>query len=163
MPGEVIVGTRVPEVQLGFMQDGLIQKVSAGQVFSHSRSVVLGVPGAFTPVCSLQHVPDYIQSASALISAGFDQLICIAPNDPFVVEEWRRMVDPQSRIRFLSDGNLEFCKALGLTMPRRDMFLGHRSERYMLIIADQIIQRLRVEEDIECYTCTRAADAIILA
>src|SRR5262245_13856743 len=114
---------------LAEMRGGEILPVSPRALFMGRRAVVIGVPGAFTPLCTLRHVPDFIRSAGALKQSGVDALYCIAPNDPFTVSAWAREVDPGGVVRFLSDGNLEFTRQLGVNIFYRDMFLGERSRR----------------------------------
>jgi peroxiredoxin len=161
MRDDIILGARVPAVRLGYLLDGEVATFTTDELFASKKVVVLGIPGAFTPVCSKQHVPDFVANADRLLAAGFDQLICIAPNDPFALDAWRREVDPDSRILFVSDGNLEFCDALGLTMTGAELFLGRRSQRYMLIVHDRVVQRVRVEQSILSYSCTRAREALL--
>ena len=162
MLATIVNGSRAPAVALGYLSKGVVSSITTDVLFASKRSVVLGVPGAFTPVCSQEHVPVFVANASVFSAAGFHPLICVSPNDPFVLEAWQREVDPQSRLRFLSDGNLDFCDALGLSMRNTDLFLGSRSRRYMLIIDNNIIQRVRVESNILTYACTRAEDALFL-
>ena len=157
---DIILGSLLPNVALGYLQDDEVRTVMAVDLFAQGKSVILGVPGAFTPVCTKQHVPDFIANADKIIASGYRQLICIAPNDPFALDIWRRSLDPQSKIRFLSDGNLKFCEALGLSMVRPDLFLGHRSERYFLIVHDGVIKHVRVEPNILSYACTRPEDVL---
>lgn len=138
----------VPDIKLACLDHGDVIAVSASAVFAHGRTVILGVPGAFTPVCTEKHIPDFLRQADAFDMQGCRQLVCIAPNDPFVLEAWSRIVDPERRIRFLSDGNLEFTRALALDRHNTSLFMGERSERYLMIVENGTIVRLRVEEDI---------------
>jgi peroxiredoxin len=155
----ILVGRQLPNVKLGVARGQEVQAVDAFHVFGVGRSIILGVPGAFTPVCTGHHVPDFVQNADKLHASGFSQVACIAPNDPFVLAEWAARLDPAGRILFLSDGNLDFTNALGLQMSDRDLFLSGRSERYLLTIERNMILSVRVEPNIMAYTCTRAADA----
>ncbi len=157
-----LVGCRVPDVSLGFLARGEVESVSTAELFRSGRSLVLGVPGAFAPVCTKQHVPDFVRNAEKLTELGFARKICIAPNDPFVLEAWARTLDPEGKLRFLSDGNLDFTNAMRLGSTHRDLFLGARSERYMLIVEDGILRRVTIERSILTYTCTRAADAVMV-
>jgi len=50
----------------------------AGKV---NNMIVLGVPAAFSPACSAQHVPGYIQHPRA---AEFDTVAVVSVNDAFV-------------------------------------------------------------------------------
>lgn len=150
----------VPDVQLGFLDHGEVRSVSASALFAHGVTVVLGVPGAFTPVCTDKHIPDFLSQADEFDTQGCRQLICIAPNDPFVLEEWSNRVDPEHRIRFLSDGNLEFTRALDLIRKNTRLFIGERSERYLMVTQNGMIVRLCVEPDILTYSCSNADEAL---
>jgi 2-Cys peroxiredoxin 5 len=145
----------IPDINLASLERGEIQIVSAKSTFARGRSVIVGIPGAFTPICTRKHVPDFIANAQALRKAGYSQLVCIVPNDPFVLAEWARQLDPDEQIRFLSDGNLEFARALGLQTANRDLFMTARSERYMLIVDAGNIVSHRVEPEMMVYSCTR--------
>lgn len=158
----IVNGARVPAVNLGYLDHGVVASTNAQDIFAGKRSVVLGVPGAFTPVCTKEHVPDFVASADRFIASGFHQLVCISPNDPFVLEAWQKIVDPRCKLKFLSDGNLDFCRTLGLCLKNEALFLGERSRRYMLIVEHLTIQRVRVEANILTFACTRAEDALLV-
>lgn len=153
-------GSRIPDVRLGYLQDGEVRTVSAVKYFAEGRTIVLGVPGAYTPVCTQRHIPDFIANVDKFDMLGFRQLVCIAPNDPFVLEAWSCDVDPAHKIRFLSDGNLEFTRALGLDSANRELLIGTRSERYLMIVDNGTIVRLRIEPNILTFSCATAEDAL---
>ncbi len=158
---EIITGSRVPDVQLARLEAGdKIVSVAARALFAYGRALILGVPGAFTPICSKEHVPDFVRNADKMTAIGYSHLICIAPNDPSVLAAWAGPLDPGGKIEFYSDGNLEFTRALRLEVTNRPLFLGQRSQRYLMSIEGGIITRLRVETDLLRYSCTRAADAM---
>lgn len=151
----ILNGSRVPAVPLARLENGTLQTMPADRLFAYGRAVVMGIPGAFTPVCTHRHIPEFAQSAEKLTAAGYSHLICIAPNDPFVLDAWARQVDPSSRIDFYSDGNLEFTRALGLLERVSHLYLGWRSSRYLMVTSDGVIQRLRIEKDVLDYNCAR--------
>ena len=162
MYDEIIVGSRVPSVKLGCLQGGEITAITTDELFADKKSIVLGIPGAFTPICAQQHIPDFIANAEKMRAAGYNQLICIAPNDPFVLEAWAASIDPLSKIKFMSDGNLEFCTALNMAVVHNALFLGRRSQRYLLVLHNHVVQHVKVESSILNYSCTRAQDALEL-
>ena len=159
---DIQLGSRIPSVKLGWLDGGVVQSADAYGLFAKGRSAIIGVPGAFTPVCTQQHIPDFIRSAATLRASGFEQLVCIAPNDPFVLDQWAFSVDPERQLRFLSDGNLDFAKALGLQANNRELFMSGRTQRYLLTVDKGVISRIRVEKDITMYCCTRAQDVVAL-
>lgn len=155
---QILNGSRVPASLLARLENDVIRTVSTETLLAYGNAVVMGIPGAFTPVCTQRHIPEFSQSAQRLTAAGYSHLICIAPNDPFVLAAWARQVDPNSTIEFYSDGNLEFTRALGLLEQVSHLYLGWRSSRYLMVTADGVIQRLRVEKDPVEYRCTRPQD-----
>ena len=160
MKPEELIGKRVPRVELGILQKGDVQSVNARKVFAKGRIVAIGVPGAFTPICTTKHIPDFVMNADRLMKSGYAKLICIAGNDPFVLDEWSRQLDPNRKILFLADGNLAFARALGMTTELTSLFLGERSERFMFITRDGEIEHFRLEPNVLTYSCTRVDDAL---
>lgn len=157
----ILVGNKITGALLAELVDGQIQPVRAYDVLGNGRTLAIGVPGAFTPVCTDQHVPALIRNAERLRRSGYDHLVCIVASDPFVTEAWSRIVDPKRWVRFVSDGNLSFAKSLGFVTHEQKLFLGDRSERYMLSMREGVIETVRVEKHLADYACTRPDDFIV--
>lgn len=155
------VGQRVPDAMLAEMRDGVPAPVHTEALFSGRAAVVLGVPGAFSPVCSQRHLPDFIANAERLKASGLGHLFCIAPNDPWVLEQWARQIDPEGKVRFLSDGNLDFTRRMGLQARHEHLHLGDRSQRYTMIVRNAVIEKLAVESNILDYTCARSSELVL--
>lgn len=155
-------GQRLPPATLAELRFGELMPVRAEVLLAGKRSLIIGVPGAFTPVCSERHLPQFVEKADALLRSGFDQILVITPSDPFTVAAWAPQVDPEGKLRFLSDGNLEFTRRCGLTSHEKEFFLGERSCRYLMIVQDAVVERLNIETSVLNVTCTRA-EAIELA
>lgn len=149
-----LIGSPPPAVMLGEFDAGEVNAVAAREVLSGGKTLVVGVPGAFTPLCSGQHIPSLLANRAQLLER-FDKLVCIVASDPFVTDAWARSLGAAGAIRFLSDGNLEFSKALGLVSHMPSYFLGHRSERYTLVVEHGLIVHGRVEGSILDFQCTR--------
>jgi hypothetical protein len=49
--------------------------------------------GAFTPTCSLNHLPGYIGNLAAFKAKGVDVVAVLAYNDPFVMSAWSKAND----------------------------------------------------------------------
>jgi len=158
MPKTLQVGSEVPALDLAVAAPDHVETVRLDHLFAEGRHLVFGVPGAFTPVCTDEHVPDFVRNAAALRKSGFDRLVCIAPNDPFTLDAWRRRVDPDGTLLFLSDGLGMFARALGVETQFQDHFLGRSNNRYLLTTGAGTITHLAVEQTPTLLSCTRARD-----
>ena len=106
---------------------------------------LFAVPGAFTPTCSVSHLPGYIQQADAFKAAGVDEIWCVAVNDAFVMGAWGREQKVGDKVRMIADGDAALAKALGLTLDLNGKGLGLRSNRYSMLVKDGKVVTLNVE------------------
>jgi peroxiredoxin len=104
------------------------------------------VPGAFTPTCSKNHLPGFVSNADTIKGKGVDAIAVTSTNDAFVQNAWKQATDPEGKIDFLSDGNADFAKALGLDLDASAMGLGTRSKRYSMIVEDGVVKSLNIED-----------------
>lgn len=138
-------GYPIPDATLRTLQDGKLVTVSTKELTANKTVVIFGVPGAFTPTCSEQHLPGFIRHADAIKAKGVSDIVCVSVNDPFVMDAWGRDVNAES-ILMMGDGNGEFTEAMGLWMDGTGYGLGQRSQRYAMIVKDGIVDRLEVEQ-----------------
>lgn len=155
MKPRIQVGQRLPEVTLARVQGDALERVDLVRLLHGRKVILVGLPGAFTPVCTGRHIPELKAHASALKASGFGVIICVAPNSPWVVREWAARTDPDGQLMFLSDGNLELARASGLEAHAPQLFLGACSARYAMTLDHGVIAKLAVEADIEALSCTR--------
>ena len=106
---------------------------------------VFALPGAYTPTCSAQHVPGYVQQAEALRAAGVDEIWCISVNDAFVMGAWGRELGAAGKVRMLGDGSAQFTQATGLVLDLGAKGMGLRSQRYSALVKDGVVTTLNVE------------------
>lgn len=111
-----------------------------------NKIVIFGLPGAFTPTCSAQHVPAYVAHAAELKAKGVDEIWCIAVNDAFVMGAWGRDQKVNGTVRMMADGNAAFSKALGLDADFTKSGMGTRSQRYSMLVEDGVVKQLNVED-----------------
>ena len=137
-------GDRLPEATLHVMQDGRPSAVTTGELFGGKKVVLFAVPGAFTPTCSLAHLPGYVANADEIKAKGVDSIVCVAVNDAFVMDAWGADRNAEELV-MAGDGNGEFTAAIGLEMDGRGFGLGTRSERYAMIVDDGVVTKLAVE------------------
>ena len=118
-----------------------VEKLTAGK-----KIVIFGLPGAFTPTCSAQHVPGYIEQFDAIKAKGVDEIWCVSVNDPFVMGAWGRDLKVGNKVRMLGDGSTEFTQKLGLEFDLTKRGLGVRSQRYAMVVDNGMVKHLVVEE-----------------
>ena len=117
-----------------------VSELSAGKSIA-----IFGLPGAFTPTCSAQHVPGYVELSDTLLAKGIDEIWCISVNDPFVMGAWAREQGTAGKIRMLADGSADFTKKLGLEFDLTKRGMGVRSQRYSMLIEDGVVKQLNLE------------------
>jgi glutaredoxin/glutathione-dependent peroxiredoxin len=109
------------------------------------KVVIFGLPGAYTPTCSGQHVPGYVAAYEAFKAKGVDDVICMAVNDGFVMAEWGRSQNATGKVRMMGDGSAEFTKKLGLEFDLSGMGFGLRCQRFSMLVEDGVVKSLNVE------------------
>ncbi len=117
-----------------------VAKATAGKTIA-----LFAVPGAFTPTCSVKHVPGYVESFAELKAAGVDEIWCLSVNDAFVMGAWARDQKTGGKVRMLADGSADFAKATGLTLDLTARGMGLRSNRYSMLVKDGKVVSLNVE------------------
>jgi len=104
------------------------------------------VPGAFTPTCHKNHLPGYLDKAGEIKAKGVDAILVTSTNDVFVLDAWAKATAAAGVIEFLSDGNADFAKEIGLSMDGSGFGMGTRSRRYSMLVEDGVVKSLNVEE-----------------
>ena len=139
------VGDALPDVKLKEMGEGGPKDVSIGELTKGRTVVFFAVPGAYTPTCSMKHLPGFVEKSGELRSKGVDEVVCLSVNDPFVMGAWGKDQGAGGKVRMLADGNGEFTRAVGLEMDGSAFGLGKRSQRYAMIVRDGKVKELLVE------------------
>jgi glutaredoxin/glutathione-dependent peroxiredoxin len=147
------IGDRLPEGTLSEFIDVESEGCSLGpntfninELTKGKTIAIFGLPGAYTPTCSAQHVPGYIALADKLKAKGVDEIWCISVNDAFVMGAWGRDQKATGIVRMMADGNAAFSKALGLDADFSKFGMGTRSQRYSMLVEDGVVRQLNVEQ-----------------
>ena len=140
-------GDKLPEVTLHHMTENGPTPITTSELFGGKKSVLFAVPGAFTPGCSMQHLPGFVSNSDEILSKGVDQIVCLSVNDSFVMDAWGKDKGTGDKILMLGDGNGDFTEATGLTMDGSGFGLGSRSLRYSMIIEDNSVTKLNLESN----------------
>ena len=138
------VGQSIPSCTLKTMTDNGPADITTADIFDGKKVVLFAVPGAFTPGCSMTHLPGYVVNADKIKASGVDTIVCMAVNDAFVMGAWGKAQNAEE-ILMLADGNGEFTKALGLELDGSGFGLGTRSQRFAMIVENGKVTHLNVE------------------
>ena len=139
------VGDKVPSVNFKKLTADGLSDVSSDSYFKGRKVALFSVPGAFTPTCSAQHVPSYVENSEALKGKGVSAVACVSVNDAFVMKAWGEAHGTGENVLMLADGNADLAKALGLEFDGSAIGFGIRSQRYALVANDGVVEALAVE------------------
>lgn len=142
----ISVGDRIPSLSLHKATPDGPEPVSTEDYFAGRRIALFSVPGAFTPTCSVRHLPGFVEKADELRAKGVDEIACTAVNDAFVLAAWAKMGEAADQVTMLADGNGEFAAALGLQMDGSKFGMGQRGKRFSMVVSDGVVEQLNVEE-----------------
>jgi peroxiredoxin len=139
-------GQTLPDAKFKVMTpDGPADR-TVDDIFSGKRTVLFAVPGAFTPTCTMNHLPGYLENLDTILSTGVDQVAVVAVNDVWVMSQWAKATHGEGRILFLADGNGEFTRAVGLEADMSIPGFGNRSKRYSMLVEDRVVKTVNVEQ-----------------
>ncbi len=139
-------GQPMPEGAFGVMTDSGPGRITTGELFKGKKVMLFSVPGAYTPTCSNEHLPGYVNNAGALQDKGVDQIACMAVNDVFVMDAWGRSAGAGGSVMMLADGNGDYARALGLELDASGFGMGMRGQRFSIVVDDGVVAELNVEE-----------------
>ena len=135
-------GQRVPEATFKTMTADGPANIATGEIFAGKKVVLFGVPGAFTPTCSMNHLPGFIENYDAILARGVDTIAVVSANDVFVMNAWAKSTGGEGKILFLADGNGEFGRATGLDQDMSKGGMGTRIRRFSAIVEDGVVKSL---------------------
>jgi glutaredoxin/glutathione-dependent peroxiredoxin len=142
----IATGDKLPEAT--FLEKGLegIAPVTSAALLGGRRVALFAVPGAYTGVCSTQHVPSFIRVADRLRAKGVDEIVCVSVNDPHVMMAWGEATGASAAgIRMLADAGAEFTRAMGLDYDNPGAGMFSRSKRYALYAEDGVVKVFNLE------------------
>ena len=139
-------GDKMPAGEFGVMTESGPGKMSSDELFAGKKVVLISVPGAFTPTCSLNHLPGFVDHADEIMTKGVDTIACMAVNDLFVMHAWGKDRKVGDKVKMLADGNGEYTRKLGLEMDGSGFGLGMRGQRFAMVVDDGVVTHLAVEQ-----------------
>ena len=141
----IAAGDKMPSGVFGVMTESGPGAVSTDDLFDNKKVVLVSVPGAFTPTCSMNHLPGFVDQAAQLKSKGVDTIACMAVNDVFVMDAWGKDRGVGEDVMMLADGNGEYARALGLEMDGTSFGMGMRGQRFAIVVDNGVATHVAVE------------------
>ena len=137
----------IPSSEVFILENGEPVKKNIENFLKDKKSVIFGLPGAYTSVCSAKHLPGYVKNSEKYKEKGIDQIICMSVNDPFVMNAWGKENNVGNKIIMMGDPFLNFTKAIGAEVDKSGRGLGIRSNRYTMLIDNLKVVKIQEEKD----------------
>ena len=149
---KIKIGDKLPSSELFYLdQNNDVKKIDILNLCKSNKTIILGMPGAFTKTCSAIHLPGYVKNYDLALKKGITKIICIAVNDPNVMKAWGENQNVEKKILMAGDPFLKFTKAIGAEVDKSAKGLGIRSNRYTMLVENGEVKR--VEEEKETASC----------
>lgn len=139
------IGDSIPAVTLKKMGASGLEEFNTAEALKGKKVVLFAVPGAFTPSCDQKHLPGYVANSEAIKAKGVDEIICVAVNDPFVMNHWGQSAGASGKVTMWPDGNGALAEAMGLTFDGAGAGLGKRFLRFAMLVENGVVKTLDVE------------------
>ena len=152
---KIKTGDKLPNSDLFYLdQNNDVKKIDVLDLCK-GKTIILGMPGAFTKTCSALHLPGYIKNYELATKKGITKIVCIAVNDPNVMKAWGENHNVGNKIFMAGDPFLKLTKAIGAEVDKSEKGLGIRSNRYTMLVEDGEVKK--VEEEKETASCELSA------
>ena len=140
-------GEQLPESEFFYLDSNGSQKIKSIDLFKNQKAIVIGVPGAFTKVCSAKHLPGYVDNFEEAKQKGITKIICVSVNDPNVMKAWGESQKVKDKIFMAADPYCKFTKLIGADIDRIEKGLGIRSARYTMLVENNIAKIIKEEKE----------------
>ena len=140
-------GDKIPSIDFFYLDESGPKKIKSTELLNNHKAIIIGVPGAFTKVCSAKHLPGYVNNFEKAQKKGITKIICVSVNDPNVMKAWGENQNVGNKIFMAADPYCEFTKSIGTEIDRTQKGLGLRSARYTMLVENNVIKIIKLEED----------------
>ena len=143
------VGDEFPEVIFNWMDDNFeVQKAGSRELFDNKKIILIGMPGAFSPTCSMLHLPSFIKSAKEFEDLGVDEIFCVLVNDVYVAKVWGESTGAtKAGIKIITDPLSILAETLDMEFTVKGTGLLRRLQRFTAVIKNNKIDRLYFEKE----------------
>ena len=152
---KISIGDKLPSSELFYLDQNNDVKKTDILELCKGKTIILGMPGAFTKTCSALHLPGYIKNYELVLKKGISKIVCIAVNDPNVMKAWGENQNAADKIFMAGDPFIKFTKAIGAEVDKSEKGLGIRSNRYTMLVDNGEVKK--IEEEKETVSCELSA------
>tara|TARA_B100000965_G_scaffold381873_1_gene379727 strand:- start:1050 stop:1538 length:489 start_codon:yes stop_codon:yes gene_type:complete len=145
---KIKAGDKLPSSELFYLDtSNEVKKVDIVNLCKNNKTIILGMPGAFTKTCSALHLPGYLKNYEQAVKKEITKIICIAVNDPNVMKAWGENQNVGNKILMIGDPFIKFTKAIGAEVDKSSKGLGIRSSRYTMLVENDVVKKVEEEKD----------------
>ena len=143
------VGDYFPEVVFNWMDDNFeVQKAGSSELFGDKKIILIGMPGAFSPTCSMMHLPSFINSVKEFKDLGVEEIFCVLVNDVYVAKVWGESTGAtKAGIKIITDPLSILAETLDMEFTVKGTGLLRRLQRFTAVIKNNKIDRLYFEKE----------------
>ncbi len=143
------VGDDFPEVIFNWMDDNFeVQKAGSSELFGDKKIILIGMPGAFSPTCSMMHLPSFIKSVKEFKDLGVEEIFCVLVNDVYVAKVWGESTGAtKAGIKIITDPLSILAETLDMEFTVKGTGLLRRIQRFTAVIKNNKIDRLYFEKE----------------
>ncbi len=144
-----VVGDEFPEVIFNWIDDKLeVQKVRSSELFEGKKIILIGMPGAFSPTCSMMHLPSFIKNVKEFNELGIDEIFCVLVNDVYVAKVWGESTGAtKAGIKIITDPLSILAETLDFEFTVKGTGLLRRLQRFTAVIENKKIEKLYFEKE----------------
>ena len=141
-------GDKLPSGEVFYLdKNKVVKKININLLIENQKVIIIGLPGAFTSVCSAKHLPGFVKNYDEFKKKGISKIICISVNDPFVMKAWGDAHNVEDKILMLGDPFCKFIKDIGADVDKSEKGLGIRSSRFAMLVENSIVKEIKEEKD----------------
>ena len=76
---KIKAGDKLPNAELFYIdEDNVPKKIDILTLCRNNKTIILGMPGAFTKTCSALHLPGYVKNYDLALNKGITKIICLS-------------------------------------------------------------------------------------
>ena len=157
----ICIGDSLPDVSFPVFEEESIKQIPLSDLTHNKKTLIIGMPGAFTKTCSKEHLPNIVKNSKTLFDRGIDEILCVVVNDIYVATVWAEHSGAASAgVKVLADVEANFAKSIGMQFTAPAIGFFNRIQRVAILSENNIITNIVTEKNRGTCELT-SADALL--